>query len=192
MHCSTATGEAFFNRPKTHVSPPGTAQCQMVKCQVKFKNGQGHGTAFLYCLVVYSTYKLQVESGFPTSMIQPRNVIGHGGGMGEGEGGSSPLFANGCATLDFRTPPFDKVWTVAAERTHQTWVMGPSSRFGPFPCDNSNGRRGGIPGTWNRPSREASLLVIGWLLGVGGSGCSLVLPPHPVRPPVGSICGLGE
>ncbi len=23
--------------------------------------------------------------------------------------------------------------------------MGPSGRFGPFPCDDSNGRRGGVP-----------------------------------------------
>ena len=29
--------------------------------------------------------------------------------------------------------------------------MGPSGRFGPFPCDDSNGRRGGVPGTRHPP-----------------------------------------
>ena len=29
--------------------------------------------------------------------------------------------------------------------------MGPSGRFGPFPCDDSNGRRGGVPVTGHPP-----------------------------------------
>ena len=43
-------------------------------------------------------------------------------------------------------------WTVAM--VHENYTsregssgMGPSGRFGPFPCDDSNGRRGGVPGT---------------------------------------------